>query len=79
MPVDDVNLLENIVDIPHLDASVDTRRYNAIPIPDGQCFQLNNPRKVRVQYFYHIRRLERPNVQIFSKKDDLNLYIFLFS
>lgn len=37
MSVDDMNLLENIVDVPHFDASIDTRCYNAVPISDGQC------------------------------------------
>lgn len=73
-----MNLFENIVDVPHLDTSIDTRRYNAIPISNGQCFQLNYSREVRVQYFYQFGRLERPNVQIFSKKDDLNLFLFFY-
>lgn len=55
MSVDYVNLLENIVDIPHFDASVNARRHNAVPVPDRQCLQLNDSRKVRVQYFYQFR------------------------
>jgi len=43
-----MNLFENIVDIPHLDASINARRYNAIPISDSQRFQLNDPCKVRI-------------------------------
>lgn len=37
MSVDDMNLLKNIVDIPHFNTSIDTRRYNAVPISDSQC------------------------------------------
>lgn len=46
--VDNVDLLENIVDVPHFDASVDARRYDAVPIADSQRLQLNDPREVRV-------------------------------
>lgn len=62
VPVDDVNLLENVVNIPHLDASVDARRHDAVPVTDGQRLQLDNPREVCVQHLHELRSLERPNV-----------------
>jgi len=75
MSVNNMNLFENIIDIPYFDASIDARRYYAVPIPDGQCFQLDDPREVRIQYFYQISRLERPYIQIFPTKE--TFYIFL--
>lgn len=78
MSVDNVDLLKNIVDIPHLDASVDTRRDNAVPVADGQRFELNDPREMCVQYLYQLGSLERPNVQIFSVRSNLTSVALVF-
>lgn len=78
MSIDNVNLLENIVNIPNFDAPVDARCYHAVPISDGQRFQLYDPRKVRIQYFDQIRRLKRPYVQIFPTKETIRVLYFSY-
>lgn len=77
MSIDDVDLFENIIDIPHLDASVNAGRYHAVPISDSQCFQLDDPRKVRVQDFYQLARFEGPYVQIFPMEANKFAIIYL--
>lgn len=48
MAIDDVHLLENIVDIPHFNGTIDGRRDRTIPIADRECLQLNDATEVRV-------------------------------
>lgn len=48
MSINDMNLFENIVDVPYFNASIDTRCYNAVPISNSQCLQLDDPCKVRI-------------------------------
>lgn len=50
MTIDDVHLLENIVDVPYFNGTVNGRRDRTIPIADRKCLQLNNATEVRIEH-----------------------------
>lgn len=69
MPVDNVNLLEYIVDVPDFNASIYTRSYDTVPIANGERLELDYPREMGIENLDQFASLQTPDVQIFSRNE----------
>lgn len=62
VPIDHMDLFENIIDIPDLNGTIDGRCDDAVPVANSQRFKLNYATEMSVQYFKQLPRFQTPNI-----------------